>query len=278
MDLELFKAVPNVEVIIDENNEPWFKRAHVGEFLNLSNIHKSLKNLDECESRNRSSFGSTWSTTPGWSGPKDQQNKTDVFLSVTGVIYVIVNSKKPRGRELKQWVLNEIIPRGLNKMIEERQQAIEARDQQLALLNGDLTEVQGQVRQLEFDNVGLQGEIRAKDQEIATLYNRHVPNAQDPGKDNIVLIVRKHTNNDKYQHLPYYCARIQKRKRYIKLRWFERHFPDHEVIVELDTPNSIHAFNHFEEEDHIERKYNHFRLVDLTREDLYDMGIPAIED
>jgi len=278
MDLELFKAVPNVEVIIDENNEPWFKRAHVGEFLNLSNIHKSLKNLDECESRNRSSFGSTWSTTPGWSGPKDQQNKTDVFLSVTGVIYVIVNSKKPRGRELKQWVLNEIIPRGLNKMIEERQQAIEARDQQLALLNGDLTEVQGQVRQLEFDNVGLQGEIRAKDQEIATLYNRHVPNAQDPGKDNIVLIVRKHTNNDKYQHLPYYCARIQKRKRYIKLRWFERHFPDHEVIVELDTPNAIHAFNRFEEEDHIERKYNHFRLVDLTREDLYDMGIPAIED
>jgi len=83
MDLELFKAVPNVEVIIDENNEPWFKRAHVGEFLNLSNIHKSLKNLDECESRNRSSFGPTWSTTPGWSGPKDQQNKTDVFLSVT---------------------------------------------------------------------------------------------------------------------------------------------------------------------------------------------------
>ena len=41
--------------------------------------------------------------------------------------------------------------------------------------------------------------------------------------------------------------RIQRRKRYVKLRWFDRHFPDHEVIVEIDNPNSIHAFNRFEE-------------------------------
>ena len=44
-----------------------------------------------------------------------------------------------------------------------------------------------------------------------------------------------------------------------------RHFPDHEVTVEIDNPNSIHAFNRFEEEGHVERKYNRFRLIDLTR-------------
>ena len=44
-----------------------------------------------------------------------------------------------------------------------------------------------------------------------------------------------------------------------------RHFPDHEVTVEIDSPNSIHAFNRFEEEGHVERKYNRFRLIDLTR-------------
>ena len=32
--------------------------------------------------------------TPPWSGPKDQQNKTAIFLSVHGVFYVIVRSKK----------------------------------------------------------------------------------------------------------------------------------------------------------------------------------------
>ena len=40
--------------------------------------------------------------------------------------------------------------------------------------------------------------------------------------------------------------RIQRRKRYVRLRWLDRHFPDHEVIVEIDNPNSIHAFNRFE--------------------------------
>ena len=47
--------------------------------------------------------------------------------------------------------------------------------------------------------------------------------------------------------------------------------------MEIDNPNSIYAFNNwFEEEGHAERKYNHFRLIDLTREGLYAVGVPAI--
>ena len=72
--------------------------------------------------------------------------------------------------------------------------------------------------------------------------------------------------------------RIQRRKRYVKLRWFDRHFPDYEVIVEIDNLNSFHTFNRFEEEGHPERRYNHFRLIDLTQEELYAMGVPAILD
>ena len=48
--------------------------------------------------------------------------------------------------------------------------------------------------------------------------------------------------------------------------------------MDIDNPNSIHAFNRFEEEGHAERKYNHFRLIDFTREELYAMGVPAILD
>ena len=77
--------------------------------------------------------------------------------------------------------------------------------------------------------------------------------------------------------MTYYIARIQRRKRYIKLRWFDIHFPDHEIIVEIGSPNGIHAFNQFEEEGHAERRYNHFRLIDLTLEDLYTMGfLPSL--
>ena len=103
---------------------------------------------------------------------------------------------------------------------------------------------------------------------------------QHPGKDDIIIIVRKHTRpaNDKFHDLPYYVARIQRRKRYVKLRWFDQYLPDHEVIVKIDNSNSIHAFNKFEEEGHAERKDNYFRLIDLTREELYAMGVPGILD
>ena len=103
---------------------------------------------------------------------------------------------------------------------------------------------------------------------------------QHPDKDDIIIIIRKHTTpvNDKYHELPYYVARMQRHKRYVKLRSFDQHFPDHEVIVEIDNPDSIHAFNRFAEEGHVERKDNHFRLIDLTQEDLYAMGVPRILD
>ena len=48
--------------------------------------------------------------------------------------------------------------------------------------------------------------------------------------------------------------------------------------MEVDSPNSIHAFNWFEEEGHVEQKLNHFKLIDLTREELYAMGVLAILD
>ena len=57
-----------------------------------------------------------------------------------------------------------------------------------------------------------------------------------------------------------------------------RHFPDHEVIVEIECANSIHAINRFEEQGHVERRHNHFRLIDLTREDSHIMGVHGILD
>ena len=125
-----------------------------------------------------------------------------------------------------------------------------------------------------------QAELQRCQDTITYLKIRYVPHAKDPDKDNIIITVRKHTtsSNDKYHDLPYYVARIQQRKRYVKLRWFDRHFSDQEIIVEIDNPNSIHAFNRFEEERHVERRYNHIRLIHLTRKEFYAMGVPAILD
>ena len=144
-----------------------------------------------------------------------------------------------------------------------------------------ITDCDNRIQTIEYENVGLQGEIRAyqaqlqvSQNRIAELVERYVDHCRNPSKDNIVIIVRKHTTpeNDKYHNFPYYISRIQRRRRYVKLRWLERHFPDHEVIVETDNPNSIHAFNRLEEEERIEHKYNY-----LTRDDLYHRGIAGID-
>ena len=92
--------------------------------------------------------------------------------------------------------------------------------------------------------------------------------------------MRKRTRpaNDKFHDLPHYVKRIQQRKTYVKLTWFHRHFSEHEVIVEIDSPNIIHAFNRFEEEGHVKSRYNHLRLIDLTRDEFYAMVVPAILD
>ena len=52
-------------------------------------------------------------------------------------------------------------------MKEKHQQAIKEKDATIALLNDDL-------KNREYENVGLQGEIMAKDQQIAALQRRYL--------------------------------------------------------------------------------------------------------
>ena len=36
--------------------------------------------------------------------------------------------------------------------------------------------------------------------------------------------------------------------------------------METDNPKNLQAFNWFEKDGHVERRCNHFRLIDLTRD------------
>ena len=170
-----------------------------------------------------------------------------------------------------EWAMETVLPREVRKLAS----VIEEKDAALTLLNDDLQNHDNQIQAIEYENVALQAQrdvyqaqLQKCQDTIIHLKTRYVDHARDPGKENIIIIVRKHTMpaNDKFHDLPYYVARMQRRKRCVKLRWFDRNFPEHEVIVEIDNPNSIRAFNRLEEEGHAGRRYNHFRLIDLTRE------------
>ena len=200
-----------------------------------------------------------------------------MLLKEPGLYCFLLKCKRIEAEPFMEWVVETVLPhevRRLSNQLSNQQKEIEEKDAAIVLLNDDL-------QNREYENVALQAQKDVYEAELQKyLGTRYVPHMKNPGKDNIVIIVQKHTTsaNDKFHDLPYYFARIQRRKRDAKLRWFDQHYPDHEIIVEIDNPNSIHAFNRFEEEGHAEQRYNHFKLTDLTREDLYTLGVPAILD
>ena len=144
-------------------------------------------------------------------------NPHDAFVNVDSALEMVVRSRKPKAVALVKWLTKK----GVEKLQEDHQKAIEERD----------TRIQA----IEYKNIGLQGEIRAKDQQIeasqnialrlstlcriAELVERYVDHCRNPSKNNIMIIIRKHTTpeNDKYHNFPYYISRIQRCKRYVKL-------------------------------------------------------------
>ena len=109
----------------------------------------------------------------------------DVFISLTGALYVTVNSRKDNSKALKKHILKDIVPRGFDARIEEiqenRRQAIKEKDVALPLLNDDL-------QNREYENVALQAqkdvyhpELQKCQDAITHLKTRYVPHARNPG-------------------------------------------------------------------------------------------------
>ena len=111
-------------------------------------------------------------------------------------MYVIVNSKKGKGKTLKHHILKDFVPRGFDARIEEIQekhrQDIVQKDAVIPLLNNYL-------QNREYEKVALQAQRdvyqaqpqKCQDQIRDFIINRHVPRVNDPGKDNIVMIIEK---------------------------------------------------------------------------------------
>ena len=70
------------------------------------------------------------------------------------------------------WVVETVLPREiqkLSKQMTDHQLAIEEKDAALALLSVDMQDRDTCIQVIEYENIGLQGEIRAKEQEIERL-------------------------------------------------------------------------------------------------------------
>ena len=149
-----------------------------------------MNDLEKCKILTRQELVLTRRGTPGWYGPKDQQNKTDKFLSAFGVIYVIVKSQKDKGKAFRKHILRDIVPHGFDARIEEikekHRQAIEEKDATLALLNDDL-------KNCEYENVAVQvqrdvykDQLQKFQDIIIHFKTSYVPHAKDPAKTTLL--------------------------------------------------------------------------------------------
>ena len=163
-------------------------------FLGLVHIHRSTVKLEDEDQKTRAFLkadGRCYDATL----PREDAQYHDIFISLTGALYVAVNSQKDKSMALKKHILKDIVRLGFDVKIEEIQekhrQAIEEKDATIALLNDD-------IKNREYENLGLQGEIWAKNQQIAALQRRYVGYLSDEDKNNGISIIAK--NNDKAEY------------------------------------------------------------------------------
>ena len=68
-------SVKDINVFVDNEEQNWLKRTHVGKFLLLEDIRTSLNGLEKCEMLTRQELVPTQSGTLGWYGPKTSKTR-----------------------------------------------------------------------------------------------------------------------------------------------------------------------------------------------------------
>ena len=128
MSLQLFHKVPTgaIKRRFDEQNQPLFKRADLGKYVDIENIKLNFKDFPSHYTRLRSGLKGG-GLTPSLGRTK---NPHDIFINLDGSIEIAVRSKKPKAVALAKWLTKK----GIEKMQEEHQQAITGRDNQIKSL------------------------------------------------------------------------------------------------------------------------------------------------
>ena len=94
------KSEEFIEVLVDNKVQNWFKRAHIGWYLGIAHIITSTTKLLEEDIRSQAFLqaeGGIRSTDP----PRNDAQDHDIFISLTGALFMVVNSKRARARCLK---------------------------------------------------------------------------------------------------------------------------------------------------------------------------------
>ena len=98
----MFHKVPAgaIETLLDEQNQPLFKRADLGKYLGIRNIRDNFKELSSHHAHPRSEIeGGGVTNTLGRA-----KNSHDIFINLDSAILIAVRSKKLRAVALVKWL------------------------------------------------------------------------------------------------------------------------------------------------------------------------------
>ena len=157
-------SIKDIEVLVDKKEQNWFKRTHIGQYLGIAPIITSTAKLSEEDIRSRA-FLQTEGGIHSIEPPREDAQDHDIFISLTGALYVTVNPQKEKDRALKKHILKDIVPLGFDARIKEIQE-----EHQEAITGSD-----NQIQALELTNEKHQQKILRLNKEIDDLIaNRHV--------------------------------------------------------------------------------------------------------
>ena len=195
---------------------------------------------------------------------------------------LVFSSQQQKAKAFRKYCCNKMFPHVrqqlTDKLVEDHhprtthlQQAVEDRD--------------NRIQAIEYKNVGLQGEIRAKDRQIKAsqeriedlIANRHVP--RSGAIDTVLVVVEKNAGEDIKEHkraknFDKYVLRCQKKQVDGRLSVLRAKYPNMVVLEPRSGDgNAIHVWNRFKQRVLTKENYfrNHFRLPPDAEELFEDM-------
>ena len=84
-------SLNDIDVLVDGKEQNWFKQVHLGKFLGIVNIRRYTAKLVDEDQKIRAFLqaeGGVHIMNP----PREDAQDYDIFISLTGTLYVVVNS------------------------------------------------------------------------------------------------------------------------------------------------------------------------------------------
>ena len=87
-------SINDIEILVESKEQNWFKGAHVGKFLGLVHIHRSMTKLADEDQKTRPFLKVEGGIC--MDSPREDAQDHYIFLSEAGVLYVLNECRKSR--------------------------------------------------------------------------------------------------------------------------------------------------------------------------------------